>query len=128
MSLISEMTQDCTVVAASEGAYTAEGSTSITGSIAFEKEGQTWPFQEGEYVFDGDEISHGLPKGILTAATDVFVGGCLSSKGIVQTYRFGDGGWADIIRVPQGTRFTVEVIHEGSVENAGVVKVVVIIL
>ena len=122
MSIISEMTQDCTVLA-SEGTYTAEGSTGITGSVTFEKEGQTYPFQKGCYSFRGHCPSHGLPKGTLTASGDVFVGGCLSASGEVQTYRFGDGGWADIIRIPSGTRFIVEMVHEGSVEDTGVVKV-----
>lgn len=64
----------------------------------------------------------------LTATTDVFIGGSCAwnsqSKSYIQEdYQDGSGDWTDVVKVPQGTNFTVEVINKGDLRNVAEVKV-----
>lgn len=64
----------------------------------------------------------------LTATSDVYIGGsCVfdyqSQTYIQEDYQDGYGDWTDVIKVPQGISFSVEVINAGDLRNVTEVKV-----
>jgi hypothetical protein len=75
--------------------------------------------------YKGQSVA-GLQGKTLVATTDVTIGGCCvfrDKEWIQESYQDGYGDWANVVTVPCGSMFSVDIINYGDLQNMAEVKV-----